>query len=216
MYQQFFRLQKRPFSSAPQADVYFPAHAIEGTRQCLVRCIERAEGIGVVAGGTGTGKTLLLQLLARQFHDTFTVVTLANGHLDTRRDLLQAILFEMHLPYRGLDEGELRLSLLDAVSAPAKPKSKSKSNQGMLLLVDEAHTLPGKLLEELRLITNLVRGGEPRVRLVLAGGPTLEERLAHPRLTALSQRVSARGYLQPLTHGETREYIRALISLAGG
>jgi hypothetical protein len=118
----------------------------------------------------------------------------------------------MQLPYRGLDEGELRLSLVDVVSA----KSKSKKHQGMLLLVDEAHSLPGKLLEELRLITNLVRGGEPRVRLVLGGNPTLEERLAHPRLTALSQRVSARGYLQPLTHGETREYIRSLVSLAGG
>ena len=52
----------------------------------------------------------------------------------------------------------------------------------MLLIVDEAHTLPLRLMEELRLITNLARNGQPRVRLVLVGGPQLEERFASPKL----------------------------------
>ena len=31
----------------------------------------------------------------------------------SRRALLQNVLFELHLPYRGMEEGELRLSLID-------------------------------------------------------------------------------------------------------
>ena len=43
------------------------------------------------------------------------------------------------------------------------------------------------------MITNLVRGGQPRVRVVLAGGPLLEERLASPRSsTPSAQRIAAR------------------------
>ena len=35
-------------------------------------------------------------------------------------------------------------------------------------------------MEEVRMITNLVRNGQPRVRLVLAGSSVLEERFARP------------------------------------
>ena len=65
-------------------------------------------------------------------------------------------LFELGLPYRGMEEGELRLSLHGYLS-PAK-----QTLSGLLLLVDEAHALPWRLLEELRMISNLVRDGMPR------------------------------------------------------
>ncbi len=108
-----------------------------------------------------------------------------------------------------MDESELRLSLVDHVSMLAPPLI------GLVLLVDEAHTLPLRLLEELRLNTNLVRNGQPRVRLVLAGGMALEERLTSPKLEAFHQRVTARCYLQAFDRAETTEYIRAAFIWAG-
>jgi hypothetical protein len=80
---------------------------------------------------------------------------------------------------------------------------------GLLLLVDEAQSLPVHLVEELRVLTNLVRGGVPRVRLVLAGLPSLEETLAGPELESFSQRLAARCYLGKLTRAETTQYVRA-------
>ena len=59
------------------------------------------------------------------------------------------------------------------------------------------------LLDELRVLTNLVRGGAPRVRLVLAGSSALEECFAHPELESFSQRLSARCYLGPFGREET-------------
>jgi hypothetical protein len=89
-------------------------------------------------------------------------------------------------------------------------------SRGMLLLVDEAHALPLRLLEEIRLLSNLVRGGQPLVRLVLAGGPVLEERFASPKLDSFSQRLSARCYLEALNRSETQEYIQSQINAVGG
>jgi hypothetical protein len=86
----------------------------------------------------------------------------------------------------------------------------------MLLVVDEAHTLPLRLLEEIRLITNLVHNGHSRVRLILAGGPALEERLASPKLDSFNQRISARSYLQAFKYDETLAYVRHAIQCAGG
>jgi hypothetical protein len=122
---------------------------------------------------------------------------------------LQAILFELGLPYRLRDEGDLRLSLLDHLLTV------EKCPEGLLVLVDEAQALPPALLDELRFMTNLVRGGVPRVRLVLAGSAALEESFASLELESFSQRLSARCYLAPLSRAETSQFIRAQLAASG-
>jgi hypothetical protein len=122
---------------------------------------------------------------------------------------LQNILFELKLPYRDMDEGELRLSLVDHL------EPRSGGPEGLLLLVDEAHTLPLRLIEEIRLLTNIVRDGQSRVRLVLAGGMALEEQLASPKLESFHQRIAARCYLQPLGRDETVYYVQEQIRRCG-
>ncbi|MCU0959293.1 MAG: AAA family ATPase [Pirellulaceae bacterium] len=210
MYESFFGLAARPFLPSPLAERYYPAAAAEAARETVLRCVERAEGPALLLGPAGTGKSTLCQVLAQQLRDRFRVGMLASARLCTRRALLQNILFELQLPYRERDEGELRLALIDALEpTEACP-------HGMVLIVDEAHVLPLRLLEEIRLITNVVRQGEPRVRLVLAGGMLLEERLAAPRLESLNQRVAARCYLQAMNRDETLAYVRAQIAAVGG
>ena len=209
MYESFFGLNRRPFAPSPQLDQYFPGAAIESARGTLFRCVQRAEGVGMVIGPSGTGKTLLCQMLAAQFKSSFDVALLANGRVDTRRALLQAILYELGRPYRGMDEGELRLALSDYLTLDA-------CSAGMVLLIDEAHTLPLRLLDEVRLLTNLSRGGQSRVRLVLAGSPALEERFASPKLDSFSQRIVARCYLEAFSREETQAYVHAQIDMTGG
>jgi type II secretory pathway predicted ATPase ExeA len=210
MYEAFFQLTQRPFSATAHASRYFPAHSIEAARLTLARSIQRDEGPGMLIGGAGTGKTLLLEVLAQQFADDYLVVKLAKGHPSTRRELLQTILHAMGLPYRGLEEGELRLALFDHLAPTAA------CPRGMLLLVDEAGRLPLKLVEEIRMITNYVHEGQPRVRLVLAGDRGLEERFASPQLESFTQRIAARCYLAPLERLETIAYVRGQLAGLGG
>ena len=211
MYESHFQFHTRPFVAAPQAQHYVPTTALEQARQNLIRCVERAEGPGLVVGPAGSGKTLLCQLLADHFRrQQFQVVMLASARVSSRRALFQNILFELQLPYRGMAEGELRLSLIDHL----EPRGSSMA--GLLLVVDEAHALPLKVLEEIRLISNFIRDGQPRVRLILAGSAQLEERLASPKLESLQQRIAARCYLQPMNREETAYYIRQQIQRAGG
>ena len=210
MYENSFQLAQRPFASAPTAAAYVRTGTHQAALENLVRCVERAEGVGLVVGPAGSGKSLLLQLLAAGFRSKFHVAMLNSSQLCTRKALLQSILFELKLPYRDMDEGELRLSLLQHLE-PGED-----GPHGLLLLVDEAHTLPLRLLEEIRQLTNVVRNGQPRVRLILAGGAILEERLSNPKLESFQQRLATRCYLQPLTREETFQYIREQIQQTGG
>lgn len=210
MYEAYFGLRRRPFSSVAQVKEYFPATAIEAARQNLIRCVQRGEGAGLAIGPSGTGKTLLCQLVAEHFQAQFRVAMLARASLTTRRALLQALLYELRQPYRGMDEGELRLALVDYLT------SKEQCPAGMLLLVDDAHLLPLRVFDEIRSLTNVAADGQPRVRLILAGCGPLEERLASPKLDSFSQRIVARCYLESLNRAQTQEYIHALLCHAGG
>ncbi len=210
MYETYFNLVERPFASIPRIDHYYPAAVINAARNTLTRCIDRGEGVAMIIGPSGTGKSLLCHVLAEQFQRTFQVALLASTHLDTRRSLLQAILYELNRPYRGMDEGELRLALVDFITLS------DDCSRGVVLLVDEAHHLPLRLLDEVRALTNLSRDLQLAVRLVLAGSHVLEERFASPKLESFSQRISARCYLEAFQRSETQAYVQARISACGG
>lgn len=210
IYESFFRLTARPFPAAPVADRYVPVGSMEQARETITRCVERAEGPAVILGSAGTGKSMLCQVLAHRLRDRYQVAVLDSARLCTRRALLQNILFELQLPYRDREEGELRLALIDYL------QPREDRPNGLLLIVDEAHTLPLRLLEEIRMLTNVVRHGQPRVRLVLAAHLAFDERLASPRLESLNQRIAARCYLQSLNCDETCQYVRTLLGGVGG
>ncbi|XZE34457.1 ExeA family protein [Pirellulaceae bacterium SH501] len=210
MYESFFGFVNRPFLAAPSLDRYFPSNTMEQTVQTAARAISRAEGPVAIFGGTGLGKTLCCLRLAEHFRRSFDVVMLASSPLVTRRALLQSLLFELQMPYRDLSEGELRLTLMNRLQS-----SQEAPSDGVLLVVDEAQTLSFKLLDEIRLLTNIHRKGVPRVRLVLCGNMKLDETLYSPQMESLSQRLAARCYLTPLSRQETAAYAIHKIELCG-
>ena len=152
MYVEHFNLTSRPFSRVPSAAscVMFPS---------IKACYERAcdgiqEGMGpvLVVGPSGSGKTMLLSLLENRFARELTVVTLNCAAIDSQQGLIQCLLFELGLPFESQSVGELRLKLIDHL------KHEESCANGLIVMVDEAHNLPIEVLEELRMITNIVCG----------------------------------------------------------
>ncbi|MEO8269328.1 MAG: AAA family ATPase, partial [Aureliella sp.] len=142
MHEELFHSPERPFRATPDTRFYYPHESVESARQTVVRAVLRAEGPVMVLGGAGLGKSLLGMLVADDLAARFDLVQLHAARLCSRRALLQSILFELRLPYRELSEGELRLSIL----ARLEPSS-DYAPDGVLIVVDEAHTLPVKLLD---------------------------------------------------------------------
>ncbi|MCH2182491.1 MAG: AAA family ATPase [Mariniblastus sp.] len=210
MYEQFFNLNIRPFTTTPYVKHYYPAQSIQ---KALTQCqtsVQMGSGPAVVVGHLGTGKSLLLNLLAELFRDQYHVIHLGCARFEKRCELLQSILFNLNQPYRERSEVELRLALIDYL------KPGGECSRGLLLLVDEAHHLSPDLLDELRLITNIVHENQPRIRMVVAGGQSLEENLTNPKLEPFNQRIAARCFLGNLVRDETFAYVRAHIERAGG
>jgi type II secretory pathway predicted ATPase ExeA len=84
-----------------------------------------------------------------------------------------------------------------------------------VVVVDEAQNLSWELLEEIRLLTNLESSSEKLLQIVLSGQPELEEKLRHPSVRQLRQRIFLWCRTQPLTAEQTGEYIVERLRIAG-
>ena len=186
-------------------------HSHRGRTRCLTRCIERGEGVGMVIGPTGTGKSLLCRLLAEQFKETFPVAELSCGRLSTRRSLFQAILYKLGQPYRGMDEGELRIALVDyltlgkvAVSGNGVDRRRSPHLAPAFARRNPNDDQPGR-----------------------AGAAAGAIGIGRKRLAGRAVRRSKNGIFQSadihallfgsrFNRSETQDYIHAQIDLAGG
>jgi type II secretory pathway predicted ATPase ExeA len=210
MYEAVLQLHSRPFASNHSSEQTCFGQSIQKALANARLCIERANGPALIIGVPGVGKTTLLSVLRRQYEANFHVVIISCSRLDGRLEFLQAVLFELHRPYRGLSEGELRLSLLDFL------RTDVQKSDGLLLMIDDGENLSVEVLDEIRVVSNFVQDGQPKTRLIIAGGFRLEELLTDARLQSLNQRIATRCFLRNLTQTETAEYVRDQIQRAGG
>lgn len=210
MYEETFELSNRPFPSVPSLVGYVETDSHIEAIETLLRCVRRDEGVGTLISAPGLGKSTIALRLHEELEDEFEVVRLNSGHCGSRRALLQAIAYELDLPCRGLEEGELRIQFAEYVE-----RLDSRRMMGIVILVDEADLLPIRLMEELRLLTNFASKNRSRVSVVLMGNMSLEERLASPYLMSFNQRVGARAYLQSLSTAEVSKYVQRQLQAAG-
>lgn len=210
MYEAHFGLRRRPFRATPDLDSYFPASTHETALVTLQAALISDEPIVLVTAPPGLGKTLLGHRLLASGSAEQRVALVTNTHLRTRIDLLQAILYDLSLPYRDQTEQELRLAFNETCL------EHFRTGERALIVIDEAQHLSPDLLEELRLWGNIETGEGRAVQVVLLGLPEIRETIRLPQLSAFQQRLTTRITLQPMSQEESLDYVRHQIVHVGG
>jgi type II secretory pathway predicted ATPase ExeA len=210
MYESHFGLRRRPFRAIPDSGFYYPASGHERAFAQLRQALADDEGLALLIGEPGTGKTLLAHCLLDQLDEKTATAFLTNSHFQDRAGLLQAILYDLSVPYEGLGEQQLRLALTDFLL------KNYQSGRRALLLVDEAQNLTPDLLEELRLQANLEGDQGKAVQIVLLAQPEIEALLNLPGLAVVRQRLAVEARLEPLGLHEAADYLIHQLRAAGG
>jgi general secretion pathway protein A len=210
MYEKRFRLNRRPFPSTPDGSLYYPATGHEEALTRLERALAQDEGFALLTGAPGTGKTLLALCLAEKLGPDTLCAFLTNSHFPDRSALLQAILYDLSLPYEQGSEQVLRLRLTDFLLKNCQEKKKT------VLILDEAQHLSPDHLEELRLLGNLEAGSGKAFQVILLAQPRFLNLLRLPELAATQQRLAGRLNLGPLGVEEALDYLMHHLRLAGG
>jgi type II secretory pathway predicted ATPase ExeA len=204
-----FGLRQRPFPNTPDSACYYPATGHERALAQLQQGLADGEGLLQLTGGPGSGKTLLCHCLLDRLGGEARTAFLTQGRFRDRAALLQAVLYDLALPYEGRGEQELRLALTDHLLAGFA------EGRPTVLLLDEAQHLTPDLLEELRLLGNLEARSGKALQVLLVGQPALVETLRAPGLAALRQRLAVRAELEPLGVQEAADYLLHHLRIAG-
>ncbi len=209
MYEAHFNMKTHPFRLNPDAHLFYAGKKHAKALSYLEFGLQQAEGFLLVTGDSGTGKTLLLQVLEQELGSRYCVSRINATTKLTATELLKLIAMGF-----GLGETpDEKISLLNALNAHFR-KNLNPQRRG-LILIDESHHLSAAALEELRLLTNFQYRGVYLLQCFLVGQSSLRTTLADPGLHQLSQRITAACHLLPLDELETRAYIEARLAFAG-
>jgi general secretion pathway protein A len=209
MYAHFYRLSEDPFNLTPDPRFHYVNSTTREALASVLYGIRARKGCISLVGEAGTGKTTLLKRVAEELQDESTVVFIFNPGVSFD-ELLEYICMEL-----GLDvEGCARLGMLDRLNGFLLESLVEGRN--VVVLIDEAQTLPNAVLEGLRLLTNLETSKEKTLQIVLSGQPELEEKLRDPSLRQLRQRIGTRARLEPLRQSEIGAYVATRLRGAGG
>lgn len=208
MYERFYSLDDRPFRLTPDPGYLYLGEQHSEAMAHLRYGLEEASGFIAVTGAIGTGKTTLLRALLKEMRSEFEVAYIFNPVLTTT-ELLQTVNAEFGLVCRSTSRKELT-EALNAFLVECKRKGGR-----VVVVVDEAQNLSPRVLEQLRLLSNLETETEKLLQIVLLGQPELRSLLSRPELAQLAQRITVRWHLEPLGRSDTHAYVSHRLSVAG-
>ncbi len=170
------------------------------------------EGVMVITGDTGTGKTMLCRALAHHLRqDAFLsmVVNPTLGPSDLLRQILDDFGVASNSPHPSAGTNYELFRTLEQFLVARIPQG-----DRAVVLIDEAHHLRSDVLEQIRLLSNLESQDAKLLQIVMVGNPDLETVLSQPEQRELSQRVSRHCQLLPLTPAEMARYINHRMAVA--
>lgn len=212
MYLEHFGLKELPFSLTPNTEFFLNMASYHKAYNMLMVSIANKEGFIKVVGEVGTGKTMLCRKVLNSLEenpDTFVTAYIANPVLSPK-GLFLAFAEELGIE-ADADLGHH--SLLKRVTHILMRHA--AEGRQVVLFIDEAHAMPEKTLEALRLLTNLETEQSKLFQVVLFAQPELDEMLREKSLRQLLQRISFSYKLESLDRDGVERYVSHRLATAG-
>ena len=215
-YEPFYGLKEKPFSLSSDPRFLFKSPAHAPAFDALLAGIRRREGLIVLTGEIGTGKTTLCRSVLQHL-DRRTFAAFVPDPFVSREDLLKMLLVD----FGAVSVSDLKRGRLNGASRTDLSYTLYEFLDSLVplqafavLIIDEAQNLSTSLLEEVRILSELERR-EKLLQVVLVGQPELRANLKLPQMRQVDQRVSVRCELEALDAEGVAGYVKYRLGVAG-
>ncbi len=211
MYLEHFGLTKNPFLLNTDASSLYYARTHSQALVHLLQGVHHGNGITLLLGAPGTGKTTLLHSLMDLLSYTCVTPSITLFPMaESASGMLQQVLSGFGVKTDDRPAASLFKDLQELVYDLVR------SGKRPLVIVDEAQRLNSEALDCLRLISSLQYPGRPSLQLLLSAQPEMAQTIAATGATALRQRISIRYQLTGLVSDEIWKYLALRLARAGG
>jgi general secretion pathway protein A len=213
----FYGLSRPAFSLTPDLRFAYQSRSHARAFEQVTEALRRREGLIVITGEIGTGKTMLCRALL-EFGETRTFLSVIHDPCLSVDDLLFQVLRDFGLiskasrPQDGPTAEASRHQLVETLQQFLA--SLVPLDAQAVIMIDEAQHLAPDVLEQIRLLSNFETDNTKLLQIVLVGQPDLDKVLSRPDMRQLSQRIARRVELHALSDLEVADYIARRLSVA--
>jgi type II secretory pathway predicted ATPase ExeA len=210
--QREFGMYTFPFSLSPNPEYMYVAGVTARTLAKTTFAIDQHQGLSVIIGDYGTGKTMLTRYIYNSYtagdvREPSVVAYIPDPPYPGTRELQKRIIQELggRTGKRTNDElmEDIRTMVLDILA----------SERNCIVMIDEAQVLVQRQLDIIRHLFNFNAGGVIPIQVVLIG--TEDLRMSLHSAPDLNDRVAARSTLEPFTPAEAAEMVNFRLNRAG-
>jgi general secretion pathway protein A len=212
-YETFYGLNEKPFSVSTDPKFLYHSASHDQAAKELLNAIHRKDGIVLVTGEFGVGKTMLCRVVMEEL-DRRTLTSLLLEPIDSVEDLFKTVLVDFGVASKAdlarapVPRAELTATLRSFVASLGALQANA------VIILDEAQNLPVDVLQEIPGLAGA--GGESRLlQVVLAGQPVLTNLLKRPELRLLDEDVAVRSKLGALARDDIVGYVMHRLTVAG-
>ncbi len=210
MYEQYWKLQSRPFDDGADVRFYFPAESHQAAMLKLRYAAENRRTAALLAGPCGVGKTLLLAMLREALPESFSPIV----HLVFPQMSAEELLAYVTGQLTGDTPGEPVPVAQSVHAVESFLVDNASRGRHAIVAVDEAHLIEDlRCWEALRLLLNCEYDGRPALTLLIIGQTSLLAMLQ--RLHSLEERLAVKCLLRTFDKRETAQYVEHRLKVAG-
>lgn len=197
-----------PFSLSPDPRYFYVSLQHKATLAKVTYAIEQRQGLSIIFGDVGVGKTTIARRLYQVYRDreNFQTAYIPTPLFPSDFQFLKNICAEF-----GLSPKRSKLQQLEIFEEFLIESFRNEKT--VLLIIDEAQGLVGQQFELIRQLLNFETNTQKLLQVVLIGQNELRNKLRLKR--ALASRVATRSTLEPLHFEDTRSMINFRVMVAG-
>ena len=208
MYLSHYNIKEKPFNISPDSRFLWMSEKHREALAALKYGVMENKGFLVLTGDIGTGKTLLINALIRITEVKAVIATIPDPDLEIM-DFFNLLSeeFKMNKVFSSKADFLIQFEQF-LLQTYALDKS-------VLLIIDEAQRLNHKLLEQIRLLSNIELDNHKLINIFFVGQKEFNQMLGSDRSRAVRQRITVAYQLEPLSQKETAAYISHRLKRAG-
>jgi type II secretory pathway predicted ATPase ExeA len=207
-YLEFFGLRRPPFEQLPEKSQIFDSEQYSLLMSHLDAATESTDCFVLVRGADGTGKTTLLNRFLNNLDKNFIFATIDDS-CSTDTGFYSTILKQ--LGFKDITGSMTELRLI----TQAYLVQRTSAGDTVLLVIDNAHRLTAKVLQQLQWLSEQRFRGRRVLSIVMAGNSDIARIIDSPALQELKFRSHVDFHIRVFREEETAKYVHFRLAESG-